>query len=112
MRTKLFVAALIAGMATTLVSVPAANAADSRLRCVTHKITIKGSDKILKVHNGCAGRVKANVHQTGSDSGYKEIARGGTRTWVGGKWHYVCGLKIYYKGTRYYNKVSGNLGDC
>jgi hypothetical protein len=112
MRTKLFVAALIAGMATTLVSAPAANAADSHLRCVTHKITIKGHDKILKVHNGCAGRVKVDVHQAGSDSGYKAIARAKSRTWVGGKWHYICGLKIYYKGTRYYNKISGNLGDC
>ncbi|MER6943745.1 hypothetical protein ABT294_06945 [Nonomuraea sp. NPDC000554] len=111
MRTKLFVAALIAGMATTVVNAPAANA-DSRLGCVTHKVTIKGSDKILKVHNGCAGRVKANVHQSMSDSGYKEIARGTTYTFRGGKWHYVCGLKIYYKGTRYYNKISGNLGDC
>ncbi|MFE0134556.1 hypothetical protein ACFWY6_23785 [Streptomyces sp. NPDC059037] len=112
MRTKLIVGALTAGMAMTLASAPSAGAADTRLGCAKHKITVSGSDQILRVYNRCSGNIKVNVHQAGSDSGYYKIARDKSHKFTGGKWHGVCGLKIYYGGTRYYNKIDGDLGDC
>lgn len=113
MRAKLVTATVIAGLATALAGAPAANAAaDGHLSCVKHTVKIKGNDKILTVRNKCGGTVKVNVHQSMSDSGYKAVSRGSSRKFTGGKYHYVCGLKIYYKGTRYYNRISGPLGDC
>ncbi|MEV4110668.1 MULTISPECIES: hypothetical protein [Nonomuraea] len=97
------------GIAGTLVSgAPPANAAasaDAKLRCVTHTTWVKGNTRYLKVRNGCAGRVKVNMIQTGPDSGYKLINAKRTRTFEGGSARKPCGLRIYYKGTRYYNKL-------
>lgn len=109
MRKKLVAAALMTGIVGTLVSgVPAASAAtsaDAKLRCVTHTTWVKGNTRYLKVRNGCARTVKVNLIQTGPDSGYKPINVGKTRTWEGGSARKPCGLRVYYKGTRYYNKL-------
>jgi hypothetical protein len=111
MRKKLFSAALLTGMAATLVAAPSADAATKRLKCVTYKLTFNkvAERKTIKVHNGCAGRVKVDAQVAGKDSGYKLIAHGANHNYSYPLGLNLYGLKIYYKGKRYYNRIGRDM---